>query len=96
MLSPTNADGDFDSPKFNFADETVKLILNYLSKEGEKPIETFQLQMLCQFSEVEIIKKYEENNSVELIVTPDDIGDPDSIFARHYQDLIDYIYPAYL
>ena len=41
----------FISPTFRFVELTIKKIIDYLTDNGEKNIETFQLQTVCQFAE---------------------------------------------
>jgi len=117
MLNPATKDGEFQSPKFSYTHEAQTKILDFLSKNNEQRIETFQLQLLCQFTENLVIIKemtsfsgglsndknpaanrnmpVETRHAVSLTitettftVTPADLGDLETIFTRHYDDLI--------
>ena len=61
-------------------------MLGYLSKQGTQKVESFQLQLLCQFAEKVVI-----NNSEKRRLTKGDFGEFDTIFKRHYDSLIDEI-----
>jgi energy-coupling factor transporter ATP-binding protein EcfA2 len=87
MLKPANAEGEFVSRKFNYENETRDKIINYLSKNRKKQIETFQLQLICQYCEKIVIDKNED----DIKITPDKLGELSTIFSRHYDNLINEI-----
>ena len=39
------------SPSFGYSGECINMILDYLTQSGQKTIETFQLQTVCQYAE---------------------------------------------
>jgi hypothetical protein len=80
---PAKADGDFPCPKFEFAPSAVDKILNDLSDNGKQPIETFQLQLVCQYAENLILK-----NPGKLSVLQDDLGDIKDIHQSFYNNLM--------
>jgi DNA/RNA endonuclease G (NUC1) len=96
MLLPAGIEGNFFSDIFHFHPSAEEKILSYLSKKGEKYIETFQLQLICQFCENLIIRKSAENTVdpeklQDLCIEPDDTGDLSTIFTRHYDFLLNEI-----
>jgi len=88
MLKPANAEGDFLSNKFNYETTAKDKIINYLSENKEKQIETFQLQLICQYCENIIIK---EGGKTDNIVSNSELGELNTIFSRHYDNLISEI-----
>ena len=48
IINPASKDGEFISSPFSYAPAALAHILDYLTKEREKPVESFQLQILCQ------------------------------------------------
>ena len=41
-------DGDFASPPFTYAPDALNRLIAYLTREGKQPIESTQLQIICQ------------------------------------------------
>jgi WD40 repeat protein len=72
----------FISPTFDYSDEALEYILSYLTKNKTQKIESFQLQILCQYVETEVIDK----NLKE--VTVESLGDLDEIYANYYGNQI--------
>jgi Leucine-rich repeat (LRR) protein len=87
LLNPATALGDFISPPFSYEPQAEEKIINYLSLNQEDQIETFQLQLICQFCENWVIKNLKPSN----IIKVDDLGDLSTIFTRHYDNLINEI-----
>lgn len=84
ITKPASIDGDFPCPKFEFTPEAVEKILSALSDNGKQPIETFQLQIVCQHAESLILKNQPKN-----IIYPDDLGDIKDIHQSFYNKLIE-------
>ncbi|SDE59329.1 PKD repeat-containing protein [Pricia antarctica] len=70
LEEPAKKDGKFSSPKFTYTDEAIKEILSYLkgkNKEGieleNEDIETFQLQLIGQHAEENIVSKKRNTES---------------------------------
>lgn len=83
ILNPAfRKDKTFISPTFDFDDNVLDAILQFLTKNYTQKIESFQLQILCQNIEKKIIDKKLQ------IVTVADIGDIESIYKNHYDNLI--------
>jgi flagellar basal body-associated protein FliL len=87
LLNPANAEGNFISPIFIYENEVENKIINYLSSNQTKQIETFQLQLICQFCENIVIKNFDKNQNFGK-VTINELGELSTIFTRHYDTLI--------
>ena len=86
ILNPAfKKDKTFISPTFDFEDNGLDAILQFLTKNYSQKIESFQLQILCQNIEKKVIDKRLQK------VTVADIGDIESIYKNHYDNLIEGI-----
>lgn len=81
---PQNKYG-FVSSRFNYTDRAVDHLLNYLSQGGQKRIESFQLQVICQFAENIILNT--QKNEIDI----DDLGNLSKIFEKHYDRQINQL-----
>ncbi|MEM6346277.1 MAG: SUMF1/EgtB/PvdO family nonheme iron enzyme [Bacteroidota bacterium] len=81
---PQNKYG-FISHKFNYTDKAVEHLLDYLSQNGEKRIESFQLQVICQYAENLILSA--KKNEIDIA----DLGDLRKIFEKHYDRQINQL-----
>lgn len=70
-------DYGFRSPPFDYEDAALEQLLNFLNQGGR--IESFQLQVICQYAESKILQ---EGLSV---IKSNDLGDLSKIFAKHYE-----------
>jgi len=84
MIMPAKATGDFMSQSFDYDKNTIDEVLDYLSENDTKSIETFQLQTICQYCEKLQIENSLKNNTV----TSQDLGELKNVFQNHYQNLI--------
>lgn len=97
ILKPAIKEGSFTSPVFDYEQSALDNILRYLSKDGRQRIESFQLQLLCQYAEKLVINNQMQNipflktDNQKPLLTKSDFGDFDTIFKRHYDSLIDEI-----
>ena len=85
-LLPKNG---FASPSFNYEEEAVTDICNYL-KNGEGEVESFQLQILCRELEKRIISR-SENKEKGLWIRKEELGGEtgmDSITKNYYTNQI--------
>ncbi len=83
------------SPPFEYTPDCISKILDYLTQNGQKSIETFQLQTVCQFAEnlaIENTLKYDKQKQT-FQVEPDILGDLQNIFRKQYDKLISNIEP---
>ncbi|OQZ00166.1 MAG: hypothetical protein B6D35_07610 [Candidatus Brocadia sp. UTAMX2] len=87
ILLPATKEGSFASPAFAYDAGALNDMLGYLSKGGKQRVESFQLQLLCQFAE-KVVMDAIKNNQEKGRLTRDDFGEFDTIFKRHYDSLI--------
>lgn len=85
ILNPAYKQGEFLSKNFDYEDLALMKILHFLTKERTQNVESFQLQILCQYIERLVINKNLEE------VTSDDIGDIKSIYENYYLNQIQLI-----
>ncbi len=83
ILSPAFERGDYASEVFDYEDEAVEFLLHYLSNGHTEPIESFQLQILCQWVERQLVMKQGRRK-----VAMADIRDPANILENYYFDKI--------
>lgn len=57
IVRPAQLEGDFLSPKFQYSNKALECIIDFLSARNKKWIESFQLQVICQYIE-ENVKKF--------------------------------------
>jgi hypothetical protein len=55
ILSPAYQKTGFITPVFDYSDEAIEYLLDFLSEGGTEPIESFQLQILCEFVEHHLV-----------------------------------------
>ncbi len=82
ILNPAYLDGSFASPIFDYSDEAIEYILDYLSNARQQKIESFQLQILCHHLENSIINA--GHTRIELT----DLEELDTIYKNYYDDQI--------
>ena len=83
------------SPSFGYTTECINKILDYLTQDGQKSIETFQLQTVCQYAENLAIENqlHHDEKKQMLLVEPELLGDLQNIFRTQYDKLISNIAP---
>ncbi|MGV7224540.1 MAG: WD40 repeat domain-containing protein, partial [Nitrospinales bacterium] len=86
ISSPAQKEGKFLSERFGYHEDTLQKMLVYLTQNRQKPVESFQLQILCQYVEENIVGKQKN-----VIVKPVDLGDPKGIFRDFYDRTIQNI-----
>jgi len=76
------SDIQFSSKPFTYSNEALDKILNFLTQGAEKSIESFQLQILCQYTEQisseKKIRTIEENH----------LGNLENIYKNYYDSII--------
>lgn len=72
----------FASPQFDYDDDALDHILDFLTNLNTQPIESFQLQILCQSIEEKIIDKQLK------IIKKEDINDPQKVYENYYENHI--------
>ncbi len=75
-------DPDFISPPFDYQNEALDKMLKYLTRDGQEPIESFQLQILCQAMERKVID-YQIKQ-----ITEADLGNLENIYQNYYDNEI--------
>lgn len=86
ILNPAYQKGNqFLSPRFDFKDEAIDAILDFLTKGGESEVESFQLQVICQYAENCIIRDKKKT------ITREDLGEISDIFENYYENLINQL-----
>jgi WD40 repeat protein len=83
ILSPAYQKAAFVTPVFDYDDDAVEYLLDFLSEGGENPIESFQLQILCEFVERRIVEDQKRT-----IIVKSDIFDPGEVLTGHYLEKI--------
>lgn len=86
ILNPADLPDDyseFASPPFDYEDASLDKILNFLTRRNDKEIESFQLQILCQYVEENIVIA---NNDVS--ISADDLGNLEDIYLNYYDHQI--------
>lgn len=74
--------GTFVSPRFDYHDEALDKMLDFLTKCDEQKVEPFQLQVLCQYCENIVLRDDKKRITIE------DLGDVSAIFENFYESLI--------
>lgn len=76
----------FSSPKFSYQAETVKDILDFLTNQNKTGVESFQLQVICQFAESIATNEFHSNQSIE--IERAHLGDLKNLFRNQYKSLL--------
>ncbi len=82
IIAPTLLEGDFLSPAFEYQEDALDEMLNYLTKDYSTPVESFQLQVLCESME----RRIKEKNIS--IISKTELGDPKEVFENYYDNQI--------
>lgn len=86
ITRPAAQEGEFEIQTFNFSKEALDNILDFLShdKDGKQvPIESTQLQIICQRIEQEVVQKQGKNK-----IEKEDIPNLENIFLDFYLNAI--------
>lgn len=83
IIGPAKKAGEFRSPLFSYQPEALKKLLNYLTQQDSKSIESFQLQILCQYIEENIVIA---RNDID--VEEQDLGELEEIYRNYYDNSI--------
>ncbi len=79
---------DFSTPVFGFEESALDKILNAL-KDDKQNIESFQLQIICQYCENLIDERLKTNKNQQFSILQNDISDIKNILETFYTKLID-------
>jgi hypothetical protein len=83
IIGPAQKTGEFRSPPFSYQPEALKKLLNYLTQQDTKSIESFQLQILCQYIEENIVIARND-----VVVAEQDLGELEAIYRNYYDNSI--------
>ena len=83
IVQPAQEKGEYLSLAFEYTPQALDTMLGYLTKGG--PVESFQLQILCQSIEQKVI---DEN---DVFIDHHDVGDPEVVFRNYYDNQISRI-----
>ncbi len=78
-------DERFITPPFDYEDEAIETILNYLTRDRSEKIESFQLQILCQALERKVIDQGLSK------ITRDELDNMEHIYENYYEDQINLL-----
>lgn len=82
ILNPAYMQGTFASPIFDYEDEALQKMLNFLTQNQRQKIESFQLQILCQAIERKLIRQGLN------MVTAAELGNIEEVYENYYTDQI--------
>jgi len=83
IIEPSQKQGEFISQTFEFQAQAIEQILNYLTQNNRKDIETFQLQIVCQYVEESLVVEKRKTT-----VSATDLGNLEDIYKNYYDNLI--------
>ena len=83
ILNPAYERNGFMSPIFDFDDDAVDHLINFLAQDVEHQIESFQLQILCEHIERKLVL-----GQGKTLIHKTDLADPKQILESYYLDKI--------
>jgi len=86
ILNPAYEQGVYASPTFDFEDQAIDHLINFLSQGRAQPIESFQLQILCEYIERKLVVGKGKTQILET-----DLVDPQQILEGYYFDKLSEI-----
>ncbi|MBR9920937.1 MAG: hypothetical protein GYB31_08855 [Bacteroidetes bacterium] len=86
ILSPAYEEGDFFSPNFDYTDPAVEHLVEFLSEGGTETIESFQLQIICEYIEKNLVVRQGKK-----LIKLEDVQHPEVILENYYQNKIEEI-----
>ncbi len=89
IVLPAQLDGAFNTPPFEYDPQSLMKILEFLTDGFQDRVESFQLQLICQFIEDQVVpKEYNKDETApdqgSYIVKPEDLPPLDRIFKNYY------------
>lgn len=79
ILNPAYENNGFYSPVFDFEDAAVDHLINFLSHDRRQAIESFQLQILCEYVEQQLVIKQAKTK-----IRRQDLASPQAILEDYY------------
>ncbi len=86
ILSPAYLKNGFSTPIFDYEDAAIEHLLDYLSNDRQEPIESFQLQILCEFVEQALVEGQNKK-----LIRAEDLNRLDEILENYYFDKINLL-----
>ena len=83
VLNPAYDPGDFRTPRFDYEDDALDALLVFLSSGRKQDIESFQLQILCEHLEKNVVERANQQR-----IKANDLVDPAGILENYYLDKI--------
>ena len=83
VLNPAYDTGQYRTPRFDYADDALDALLGFLSSGRIQDIESFQLQILCEYLEKNVVERAARRRLVAA-----DLADPAGILENYYLDKI--------
>ena len=80
ILLPARQEGAFSSPPFSYTHAAQEAILDFLSDDYQGRVESFQLQLICQYIEDYVVPKSQEG----YILQPASLPPLEEIFSTYY------------
>lgn len=77
----------FKSPAFTYDDDFLEVLLDFLSLNGTRPVETFLLQIICQHIE-DWVTLNKEHDDPDVEVTNEHIEDLNSVVKEYYINVV--------
>jgi hypothetical protein len=81
IVKPAQAPGEFVSPPFFYDPPALSAILDFLTSEHTKPVETTQLQVICQFAE-NLVEQPQQ------VIRAENLGNIADIYQNHYNFIL--------
>jgi formylglycine-generating enzyme required for sulfatase activity len=83
VLNPAYDLGQYRTPRFDYEDDALDALLGFLSSGRKQNIESFQLQILCEHLEKNVVERAKRSR-----VAAEDLADPEGILENYYLDKI--------
>lgn len=83
ILTPAYQREGFCTPVFDYEEAAIEYLLNFLSEDGTEAIESFQLQILCEYVERIVVEQQGKT-----LIEKSDLHNPDEILENYYLDKI--------
>lgn len=90
ILNPAYESNGFFSPVFDYEDAAVDHLINFLSQNKQQEIESFQLQILCEYVERNLVV-----GSNKMLIKAKDLQNPQAILEDYYLSKIAAIEEEY-
>jgi hypothetical protein len=83
VLNPAYDPRTFVTPRFDYEDDAIDALLEFLSSGKKQDIESFQLQIMCEHLEKHVVERAGRRR-----IVVEDLADPAEILENYYLDKI--------